>query len=55
MLSIPNDIQKAIVDIDTMTMRFNTKQSLENLKQQGFEMIERKFFIQKKDDSKYEV
>jgi hypothetical protein len=46
MLSILNDSQKAIVD--TMTMRLNTKQSLEYLKEHGFEMNERKYFRQKK-------
>ena len=46
MLSILNDSQKAIVD--TITMRLNTKQSLAYLKEHGFEMIERKFFRQKK-------
>jgi hypothetical protein len=46
MLSILTDGQKAIVD--TMTMRLNTKQSLEYLKKHGYEMNERKFFRQKK-------
>jgi hypothetical protein len=36
MMSILNDSQKAIVD--TMTMRLNTKQSLEYLKEQRFEI-----------------
>jgi len=46
MMSILNDGQKAIVD--TMTMRLNTKQSLEYLKNHGYEMNERKFFRLKK-------
>lgn len=46
MLSILNDSQKAIVD--TMTMRFGTKQSLAYLKEHGHEMNERTFFRQKK-------
>jgi hypothetical protein len=46
MLNILSDSQKAIVD--TMTMRLNTKQSLEYLKEHGYEMNERKFFRQKK-------
>jgi hypothetical protein len=46
MLSILNDSQKAIVE--TMTMRLNTKQSLEYLKEHGYEMSERTFFRQKK-------
>jgi len=46
MLSILNDSQKAIVE--TMVMRLNTRQSLEYLKEHGFEMNERKYFRQKK-------
>jgi len=46
MLSILSDSQKAIVE--TMTMRLDTKQSLEYLKEHGHEMNERKFFRQKK-------
>jgi hypothetical protein len=46
MLSILNDSQKAIVE--TITMRLDTKQSLEYLKEHGYDMNERTYFRQKK-------